>query len=102
MSLILYERATDVLEADVGDELMALDVEGGNCFGFNSVATEVWRHLKSPKSFDELRDMLLAKYSVSAEQCAEELQDLLNGLVEEGLVRFRADTGRPSMTAPET
>ena len=38
-----YERAAQLLEADLGDELMALDVEGGTCFGFNAVATGVWR-----------------------------------------------------------
>jgi len=33
-----YERATQLLEADLGDELVALDTEGGNCFGFNPAA----------------------------------------------------------------
>ena len=85
-----YERATELLEADLGDELMTLDVAGGTCFGFNSVATVIWRQLASPKSFDELRDMLLAEYEVSAERCAQELQALLNDLIDKRLLRVRA------------
>lgn len=82
-----YERSTQLLEANLGDELVALDAEGGNCFGFNSVATAVWRQLVSPKTFAELNEGLLAEYEVGAEQCREELQELLDSLVAKGLVR---------------
>ena len=92
----LYERSTQLLEANLGDELVALDAEGGNCFGFNSVATFVWRQLASPKTFAELRDRLVAEYEVTTEQCAEELQELLDGLIEKRLIRVRAGvTGTP-------
>jgi hypothetical protein len=87
MTDVLYERAASLLEADLGDELMALDVDGGTCFGFNPVATGVWRHLASPKSFDELKEALLAEYDVSSEQCSQELRELLDDLVEKGLIR---------------
>ena len=87
MSKIRYERATELLEADVGDELMALDVEGGTCFGFNSVATGVWRHLASPKTFKELSQALVAEYEVDSERCAADLRELLHDLRDKGLVR---------------
>jgi coenzyme PQQ synthesis protein D (PqqD) len=87
MSNIVYERATELLEADLGAELMALDVEAGTCFGFNSVATDVWRRLASPASFAELKDALLSEYEVSAEQCSSELRDLMANMIEMGLVR---------------
>ena len=101
MDKILYQRTVSLLEAELGDELVALDATEGNCFGFNSVATSVWRQLVSPKSFSELQGALLAEYEVGTEHCAEELQGLLNDLVEKGLVRVRADAGPPSMAAPE-
>ncbi len=84
---IVYGRNIQLLEAELGDELMALDAEGGNCFGFNNVAAGVWRHLESPKSFDEIRDALLAQYDVDRERCSAELRELLGDLVEKGLVR---------------
>jgi hypothetical protein len=102
MSKAVYERATRLLEADLGDELMALDAEGGNCFGFNSVATGVWRHLTSPKSFDELKEALLAEYEVDGEQCAAELRELLNDLEEKGLVRKITRSGGPGTDSSNT
>ena len=87
MSEPVYCRATDLLEAEVGDELVALDAEQGTCFGFNSVATSVWRALREPRSFDALRDALLEEYSVTPEQCTSDLRDLLGEMEHRGLIR---------------
>ena len=86
MSEPTYQRAIDLLEAELGDELVALSVDDGNCFGFNSVAASVWRALEAPRSFAELQQRLLTEYDVSPEQCASELQELLDDLIEKKLV----------------
>lgn len=87
MDDILYQRTVSMLEADLGDELVALDATGGNCFGFNSVATSIWRHLASPRSFDEIEQALLAEYEVDRGRCRPELQELLDDFVDKGLVQ---------------
>ncbi len=89
MTDLKYERAVDLLEAELGDELVALSVEDGNCFGFNSVAASVWRALQEPRSLGELKTMLLSEYEVPPDQCASELEALLGDLVEKKLVRAR-------------
>ena len=81
-----YVRSVDLLEADIGNELVALEPAAGNCFGFNEVATVVWRKLAEPTSFDELRDALVADYDVSSEQCSTELKALLDEMKAQGLV----------------
>jgi len=81
-----YRRATELMEAEVGDELVALQPDLGVCFGFNSVATEVWKQLDAPKSFDQLKEHLLAGYDVDDRQCASELEQLLAQMEEQGLV----------------
>lgn len=82
----LYRRAVDLMEASVGDELVALDARAGQCFGFNGVATSVWQRLEHPKTFEQLRDALLADYEVESDQCSVELAELLDDLVSKGLV----------------
>src|SRR5215213_4326029 len=96
----LYERSTQLLEASLGDEWVALDAEGGQCFGFNSVATFVWRQLASPKTLAELRQTLVTEYDVSTEQCTEELQELLDTLIEKRLIRLRVGAGQPPTNIP--
>ena len=86
MNTILYRRAADLMEAELGDELVGLDITSGRCFGFNSVATSVWRHLAEPRTFEHLRDALSSEYDVEAAQCSTELEVLLREMVERGLV----------------
>jgi hypothetical protein len=82
----MYKQAVELMEADIGNELVALEPQAGNCFGFNEVATVVWRRLAEPKSFDQLRDSLVEDYDVSAEQCSRELRALLDEMKAQGLV----------------
>ena len=91
MSIQTYRRTTRTLEANIGNELVTLDAESGDCFGFNEVAATVWRHLATPKRFDQLRDALLHEYDVDAEQCATELQQLLDDFVGKGLLTVESD-----------
>ena len=75
------------MEAKVGDELVALEPQAGKCFGFNEVATSIWRSLEQPRSFDQLRDLLVDEYAVDEEQCSQELNQLLDDLVAKGLIK---------------
>jgi len=86
IALVVYKRAVDLMEAELGDELVALDPNAGDCFGFNGVATSVWRQLQEPKTFDELRDSLLQEYDVDQQRCARELQELLDDFSARGLI----------------
>lgn len=82
----IYRRTAELMEAEVGDELVALDAEAGVCFGFNEVATTVWRALRQPRSFDELREALLEQYDVGDQQCALELGELLEDMAARKLI----------------
>jgi len=85
-----YERAAFLLEANLQDELVALDPEAGSCFGFNEVAKTVWQLLSSPRTVTQIRQALLDRYEVTSEQCANELDELLAELCAQGLVRKSA------------
>jgi hypothetical protein len=74
------------MEAELGDELVALDPNAGECFGFNNVAASVWRQLAAPQTLDQLVEALLAEYDVQPEQCATEIGHLLDDLAAKGLV----------------
>ena len=85
----IYYRKTELLEAELGAEIVALDAESGLCFGFNEVASTVWRLLEQPRSTDEIRRVLEDEYDVGSEQCREELSELLDDLVEKGVIGIR-------------
>lgn len=82
----IYKRNVELMEADLGDELVALHVNRGTCFGFNDVAAWVWRRLAEPATFEQLRDELLEKYDVTVDQCTQDLRILLDDLAEKKLI----------------
>jgi hypothetical protein len=82
----MYQRSVELLEADLNDELVALEPERGACFGFNNVAKDVWRKLDRPRSFEELRSELLAEYDVSDDECTRDLRELLDQMRDAKLI----------------
>jgi len=87
MNIIHYARAKDLLEAELGEELVALDVDGGHCFGFNQVAADIWRLLDQPRDFESLQRSLMADYEVDADECAADLRSCLAEMEGNGLIQ---------------
>ncbi len=77
------------MEAELGDELVALEPEGGFCFGFNSVARRVWELLADPRSTEELESALLEEFEVGPTECAEGLRAVLIDLEKLNLIRVQ-------------
>lgn len=91
---IQYVRAKDLLEAELGAEIVALDAHGGQCFGFNEVAADVWRLLDRPRDLQSLQRLLMEQYDVEPDQCASDLRSCLEELESHGLVRAMRDGSR--------
>lgn len=80
-------RCEELLEADVNGEIVALDVERGQCYGLNGVASEIWRMLAQPTSIAEICNSLCTDYDVDGATCEAQVQALLTDLRDEGLIR---------------
>ena len=89
VSIPIYRRKMELLEAELGDELVGLNPDAGLCFGFNDVAAAAWRRLKEPATLEQLCEALRSEYEVSAEQCAAEVAELLQDLLAKGLVTVK-------------
>ena len=86
MSDAIYARAASLDEAEIDEEIVGLDRAQGEVFGFNRVASDVWRLLEEPLSADQLNSALREKYDVPPDQCRAEIDALLEELVEMKLV----------------
>ena len=80
------ERLDVLVEAEVGGEIMALDIERGSCFGFNATATRIWQLIEQPCSLAELCARLMAEHEVDQTTCHEQTSAVLAQLADEGLV----------------
>ena len=90
----IVARRSDILEAEVDAEIVALDVEAGNCYGFNKVGSRIWNILAEPGSVGDIVSRLTAVYDVDAQTCEQQVLELLEELRGQGLVRV-APTAAP-------
>lgn len=86
----LVLRKPGLIEAEVDGEIVALHVDNGTCYGFNTTASTVWRMIEQPMTFEAVRDALLRDFDVDPDTCASQLTDLLGELERDGLVELRA------------
>jgi len=71
----------------VDDEALLLDIETGEYFSLNPVATEIWTRLSEGQSRDTIASMLGEKYEVEPEVIASDIDELLNDLSQAGLLQ---------------
>lgn len=85
----VVSRRGELIEAEVGGELVALHVDNGVCYGFNNTATRIWSLIEQPKRVSEIRDVLLSEYEVEPDACEAQLRDLLGELEKDGLIELK-------------
>ena len=90
MSEPTYKRSEKTLVADVGEDIVALNVERGFTYGMTGVTTAVWQLLAEPRDLTQLCSELLNLYEVDAEICRKQVSRLLDEMITEGLVERTA------------
>ena len=80
------KRTSHLLETDVHGEVVALDVEKGQCYGLDSIGTEVWRLLEQQTSVAEICWNLASRYDVDEQTCRADVLKLVGELNDEGLL----------------
>jgi len=82
----LYTRTQDVIEADVGGEIVLLHTQSWQYFEFDKVGAAIWTLLSTPNSLDSLVQSLVTQFNVGREQCTQETRAFLDEMATQGLV----------------
>jgi hypothetical protein len=83
--------APDVLSQTVVGESVLLDLRSQKYFGLNPVGTRAWQLLQETGDVAAIQARLLAEYAVAPEQLERDLHDLLERLLQAGLVEERGE-----------
>ena len=86
MTTIVYQRSPAILFGDIGDDVVALSVARGLCYGMENVSAVVWNLLEQPRAIDDICERLLELYEVDAARCRGEVAALLEEMRAEGLI----------------
>lgn len=86
MTSTRYRHSPEALHADVGEDVVALQVQRGQCFGMEKVTADVWRLLDEELTLDEICERLISDYDVEPEICRADVAQLLDTMRNEGLI----------------
>jgi hypothetical protein len=78
----------EVLFQEVSGETVLLDLASESYFGLDAVGTRVWGLLESGASVSDLLDVLLDEYEVEREVLEKDVGELLEKLLEAGLIQL--------------
>ena len=85
-----YQRSPNAIFSDVGDDVVALHVERGFCYGMENVTADVWKLLERPTTIEAMCAALTERYDVTPDICRAEVSQLLGAMHAEGLVETLA------------
>jgi hypothetical protein len=77
---------TDILMRELDGESVILNLKSERYFGLDEVGTRMWAALSTSESVQAAYESLLSEYDVDAQMLQRDLDDLLQKLVEHGLV----------------
>ena len=85
----------DQVSCDLVVEVAILNLKSGRQFLVDGVGAAIWRLIREPRSFNEIRSSLLRQYEVDKEQCQSDLLAWIQKLLTEGLVEVNDEPARP-------
>ena len=83
-------RAVNNVAAEIGDEVVILDIESGAYHQLNLSAAHIWALLDAPIAVADLCAGLEARFAVDSATCREAVGQFLQVMQSKGLVRIDA------------
>lgn len=83
---LMIRRKSELLEAEVDGELVALQIDKGTCYGFNRSATRIWQLAEQPILMSDLCAALVGEFEVDRGTCEREVAEMVRELEREGLI----------------
>lgn len=83
----VFTLSPDVLFQEVSGEMVLLDMASENYFGLDKIGARIWQFLSDKNSLGELIDNLESEYEVDRVTLKNDVADLLEALIEAGLIK---------------
>lgn len=76
----------NLLETKIDDEVVALDVTRGLCYGLDPIGSKIWDMLAEETSVKEICAKLVRDFDVNEADCAKDVCSLLNQMRDDDLI----------------
>ncbi len=76
-----YKRNQETISGRLHDQMVMMDVDKGEYFALNPIATRIWDLLEQPRTSEEICNLLLQEFEVDASRCKLEVQNHLGEML---------------------
>jgi hypothetical protein len=80
-------RNAEIPTGPIDDEMVALDLDRGECFGMDGIGALIWQMAADPIRVCELIDRFACTHAVARDECLADVLTFLEELRGAGLVR---------------
>jgi hypothetical protein len=85
---MVIRKQGDWLVAKIGGEVVMMSVQSDHYIGLNKIGARIWELIDSPRTMEDLCDLLVRQFKVSPELCRAEVDSFLRDLEKHGAVAF--------------
>jgi hypothetical protein len=79
--------SADHVSAELGGEIVILDLRQGEYYGLNAVGARIWALVQQERTVGEVRDILVGEYpDVEPERCTADVVQLFRRMVDAELI----------------
>ena len=83
----VVQRRSDLMSADVDEDVVMVNVETGFYYAASDVAREIWEAIARPTKISDLIDDLTATHDVERSECQEQTVTFLETMLAERLLQ---------------
>ena len=80
------------LASDIGSETVILGLSSGRYYGVEAVGARIWQLIQEPAAVADVRQTIVSEYEVDPERCEADLLELLQRMIDAGLVEVRSES----------
>jgi hypothetical protein len=87
----IFTRRDQVVFREIAGEFLLVPIRGDiadmqRIFALNRVAAQIWEQLDGNRTLDELREEVVARFDVGADEAEKDLRRFIEALLEAGLI----------------
>lgn len=79
-------RKKDIIVAELDQKAVMMSMENGKYYGLDEVASDIWNIIENKIKVLDLVSILTEKYSISKENCTNDVLDFLHELHRKNLI----------------
>ncbi len=82
----VVQRSKTAVAAEVGNEVVLMNLPRGRCYGLGAVGTDLWKKMESPIRIEDLIAALSHEYAAEPGVLTADVLETLEQYASEGLV----------------